>query len=550
MIQHFFLLLSIQFRSFFGAVANEWENNRLKLIAGAVTLLVMAGAFFFMFRGLFRYLASLDADLFGFGTALASRLFGMALLAFGVFVGVSSLITGNSALYRSERSTLLMAMPVRRSSLAASSVLQSWFNAGWTMLLMGYPILIAFAEGLEFTTVYLSRGLLLYPLLLLVWLSAGTLLTVLLGWAGGPSGWKLFGGIALIAGCGAVVFFAGGTSSDLIIQEAPGMQLGGLQNFVSDLPGQSRGYWPHSLFLQAMVKGNGNAALILTVEAVVLAAAALTAASWKFLEAWNRSAVAEVRYRSPMFFKDGGRYSTVFQKDLLMFMRDPVQWSQLGLLTGMFAIYVINLGRFPMDFTNPYWLAVGVFINISFSAFAVATMMVRFAFPAPSMEAPGLHVLIQLPRGRELFYGSKWSQTLFLSVIPASILAWFSTMSIGAGPLLQVESVGCIFITAFTLSTINISTGCLFMRKEAGSAVSISSGQGGIISAFASVGFVLFMVGVLSWVTKKYMTDNFTELMLAKPVRDSILYLMLPVGFTVSIASFRAGIKNLRERVF
>ncbi len=511
---------------------------------------VMALGFYHMFRGLFQYLASLDAELYGFGTALASRLFGMALLAFGVFVGVSSLITGNSSLYRSPRITLLLASSANHSSMAVSAVLESWFNAGWTMLLMGYPILLAFARGLAFSEVHLTLGFLLYPLMLLCWTSMGTVVTVLLGRLGGMNGWKLFGGIALIAGSGALFFFASGTSADLVIEEAPGMKLGGLHEFVSGLPSQNTGYWPHALFLRAMVGGSVSSALLLAGEALLLTLTALFFASGRYLQAWNRSSEVSVRYQSSLFFRDGGRASTIFQKDVLLFLRDPVQWSQLGLLAGMFAIYVINLSRFPIDFSNPYWLAVGVFMNISFSAFVVATMMVRFAFPAPSMEVPGLHSMIQLPRGRELLYRSKWTQTLFLSVFPASVLAWLSTRSIGAGALLQIESVACIFITAFVLSTINITLGCVFMKKGEGSAVSLSSGQGGIIAAFASVAFVLFVVTVLSVVTRRYMTDNFTEAMLAGPVRDSIVFLMLPVGAGVSFLMYRAGMANLRRRVF
>lgn len=550
MLRHLSILFSMQLRAFAGGFAEEWQSNRLKLIAGVITMGVMAFGFYYMFRGLFIYLSSMDGELYGFGTALASRLFGMALLAFGVFVGVSSLITGNSSLYRSPRTTLLLASSVRHSSLAVSAVLESWFNAGWTMLLMGYPILLAFSRGLAFSETHLMLGFFLYPFMLLTWTSIGTIVTVLLSRLGGMNGWKLFGGITLIAGSGALFFFASGTSGDLVIQEAPGMQLGGLQEFVSGLPSQNTGYWPHALFLRAMVEGSVYSALILAAEALLLCSVALLLASRKYLEAWNRSEAFSLRYQSSLFFRDGGRHSTVFQKDLLIFLRDPVQWSQLGLLAGMFSIYVVNLSRFPIDFGNPYWLAVGVFINISFSAFVMATMMVRFAFPAPSMEVPGLHAMIQLPGGRKLLYTSKWVQTLLLSVIPASALAWLSSMSIGAGFLLQIESVACIFITAFVLSTINITLGCIFLRKGAGSAVSLSSGQGGIISAFVSVAFVLFIVTVLSVVTRRYMTDNFTEMMLAVPVRNSILFLMLPVGTIVSVVMYRAGIKNLSGRVF
>lgn len=550
MTEHLFILVSMQLHSFAGGIAAAWEENRLKLISGVATMLVMAYGFNYMFTGLFSYLASLDQEMYGFGTALASRLFGMALLAFGVFVGVSSLITGNSSLYRAPRIPLLLSSSVSHSSMALSAVLESWFNAGWTMLLMGYPILLAFSRGLEFTQVDLAAGFLLYPFMLLCWTSIGTLVTVLLGRMGGMNGWKLFGGIALIAGTGALFFFASGKSAELVIEEVPNMRIGRLERFVSELPGQDQGYWPHSLFQRAMLGGGIRPALILVFQSLLLSLSAMLLASRKYLEAWNRAAAYSARTVSPRFFRRGGRWATIFQKDLLLFFRDPVQWSQLGLLAGMFSIYVVNLGRFPFDFSSPYWLAVGIFINISFSAFVVATMMVRFAFPAPSMESPGFPSLIQLPEGRRLLYSSKWIQTVLLSVVPASLLVWFSARSIGAGTLLQIESVACIFITAMVLSTVNISLGCIYMTRNPGSAVSVSSGQGGIIAAFASVAFVLFIVTVLSWVTRRYMTDSFTEMMLAGPVRDSILLFMLPVGLAVSLLAHRAGMENLRRRVF
>ena len=550
MLNHIVILFSMQIRSFLGAVAEEWKSNRLKLFSGAVTLSVMAFGFYYMFRALFVYLSSLDSQLFGFGTALASRLFGMALLAFGVFVGVSSLITGNSSLYRSSRITLLLSAAVNHSSMAFSAVLESWFFAGWTMLLMGIPILLAFAHGLGLSEVNLISGFLLYPFMLLTWTSIGTIVTVFISRFGGMNGWKLFGGISLIAGSGALFFFASGSSTDLVIEEAPGMQLNSLESFVSDLPGQDSGYWPHVLFMKTMIEGKARPALTLIFESVLVSLLALWLAARGYLKTWNNTGAVSARYQSTRFFRRGGRVFTVFQKDLLLFFRDPVQWSQLGLLAGMFSIYVVNLNRFPVDFTNPYWLAVAIFINISFSAFVVATMMVRFAFPSPSMESPGLHALIQLPKGRELFYRSKWIPTLFFSVIPASILVWLSTKSIGAGLLFQIESVACLFITSVVLSTMNISLGCVFLRRGTGSAVSVSSGQGGIISAFASVAFVLFVVSVLSWVTRRYMTDNFTEIMLAVPIRNSILYLMFPAGLITAIFSYRAGMKNLQKRIF
>lgn len=549
MLQHLALILRMRLVSLVGGVAEEWRENRLKLFAGALTMGVMVVGMYFLFHWLFSYLASFDRTFPGFGTALGARLLNLAVLSLGVFVGVSSLITTTESLYRSPRVGFLLAGCARPGAVSLASLLEGWLHAGWTMLIMGTPLLWAYFRGFGIPSEGRLLGLSLFPWLLLFHSGAGSMVAVLLAGTGGARGWKMVLGTALIAAAGYAVFRMGSETGDIIIADTESM--GDLALFINRLAGRPRGQWPHVLFLSAMGTGGWFSGALLILQALGMGSVAAFLARRDFTAVWGRAGVYRPGSgKAGTLFRGGGRMSTVFQKDLLLFARDPVQWSQLALLGGLLLIYTANLNRFPMDFSDPYWLAVGVFMNVSFCGFAVATMMVRFAFPSLSMEWPGFSVTISLPDGRRMLFFSKFAQTLLLSLVPAGILAWLSTRGLGAGPLLQLEAVLSVLLATGAVAAVNLGLGAVFLRTGADSAVSIASGQGGIIAAFSSMGFILLMISQHSIITRRYMTDGFTEAMLAGPMLRSVVFLLLPAAAAVAFLSVRGGMKSLSRRVF
>lgn len=549
MSDHLFLILRMRIRSLAGGVREEWRENRLKLFAGMFTMIVMVVGMYLLFHWLFSYLASFNRVFEGFGSALGARLMNLAVLSLGVFVGVSSLITTTETLYRSPGVGFLLAGCARPSAVSTSAVLEGWFHAAWTMLIMGVPLFWAFFEGFGVPFRERLLGLLLFPCFLLFWTAAGSMVAVALGGSGGARGLKMILGTAMIAAAGYAVFRMSSDTADIVIADTE--RLGDLALFINRLSGDPRGYWPHVLLLGAFEPGRWENGLILALQGAFMASLALIIASRDFVRVWGRAGVFRPgNGNAGKVFRRGGRMSTVFQKDMLLFSRDPVQWSQLALLGGLFLIYTANLSRFPFDFSDPYWLAVGVFMNVSFCGFAVATMMVRFAFPSLSMEWPGFSVTVPLPDGRRVLFMSKLCQTLLLSLVPVCIVAWLSTRGLGAGPLLQLEAVLSVLLATFALASINICLGAVFLRAGGDSAVSIASGQGGIIAAFSSMGFILLMITQHSVITRRYMTDGFTEAMLGVPMLRSIAFLLLPVTVVTCLWCVRQGMRSLSRRVF
>jgi len=549
MPDHLSLILHMRILSLAGGLREEWRENRLKLFAGMFTMIVMVVGMYLLFHWLFSYLASFDRVFDGFGTALGARLMNLAVLSLGVFVGVSSLITTTETLYRSPGVGFLLAGCAKPGAVSASAVLEGWFHAAWTMFIMGAPLFWAYFEGFGVSLGERFLGLALFPFFLLFWSAAGSMVSVALGGSGGARGIRMVLGTALIAAAGYAVFRMSSDTADIVIADTE--RLSDLALFINRLSGDPRGFWPHVLLMRSFAPGQWVHGLILALQGLLMAFLAAALASRDFVRVWGRAGVFRPGSgKAGLVFGRGGRMSTIFQKDMLLFSRDPVQWSQLALLGGLFLIYTANLSRFPFDFSDPYWLAVGVFMNVSFCGFAVATMMVRFAFPSLSMEWPGFSVTIPQPDGRRVLFMSKLYQTLILAVLPACIVAWLSTRGLGAGPLLQLEAVLSVLLATVALASINICLGAIFLRAGGDSAVSIASGQGGIIAAFSSMGFILLMITQHSIITRRYMTDGFTEAMLGVPMLRSIAFLLLPVTVATGFWCIRQGLGSLSRRVF
>ena len=551
------LLYRIKAASLKGAAVSEWQTNRLKLIAGTITIAVLVPGIFLLFRFLFSYIYGLEETFTGFGTALAVRLLAMTFMSFGVFIGISSFISGVSVVFRSWETTFLLTMPMKDGLTAFYRLLESWFNAGWATLLLGIPIVAAFCISLEVSLAATVISVLLFPFLIVIWLSSGT---IFLGAAirlSRRSGriWTTAGilGLAVAAGIFAVLRSSG--PEGMIAQE--NSALDAVQRFVAELPASDGELWPHTIFsktISSIDSGAWPAALghigSLLIEAALACSLACIMICPGFRRSYGRVSSTSGRRRSSRYFlRSGGRFGSMLQKDILLFLRDPVQWSQLLLLTGLFLVYALNINRFQTDIGNTFWRTIVVYLNFSFSCFVTATLLVRFTFPSISLEGPGLSSILQLPGSRRLLIGTKWVESLiFILPFIVGVGIW-STLRIGAGWILVCMSTVSLSLMCTALVSINVGLGAIFPRFEKGSAANIASGQGGIIAAFASMGYVLVSVMVLGLTLRRSFIIAESVRVLAKPLSQALIFLAV-LTVCVAFVFLRTGYRSLTKRDF
>lgn len=551
------LLVLIKIASFKGAIVSEWQNNKLKLIAGGITLVVLVCGIFLIFRFLFTYIYNLEEMFTGFGIALARRLMAMTFMSLGVFIGISSFISGVSVVYRSWETSFLLTMPMKDRLTAYIRILESWFNAGWATVLLGIPIVTAFCISLKINTSATIIAILLFPFLIIIWLSFGS---ILLGAAirfSRQSGriWRTSAVLGLLVAAGIFAILKNSGPESIIAKE--NSALDAVQRFVSELPVAGGEFWPHNVFgnvISLIDRQAWSEALeyigILLIEAALAFALSLVMICPGFRKKYSAVSSSSGRSSSSRFFlRSGGRLKTMLHKDILLFMRDPVQWGQLFLLAGLFLVYALNLDRFPTNISHKFWRMIVVYLNFSFSCFVTATLLVRFTFPSISLEGPGLSYILQLSRGRKLLLSIKWVESfIFITPFIVGVGIW-STLRIDAGWILVSMSTVSLLLMCIALVSINVGLGAVFPRFEKGSAANIASGQGGIIAAFVSMGYVLIFIMILGLIMRR-------SFIVAAPVRDLAaslnIVLIFLTGLTLIVAYvfIRMGYRSLMKRDF
>jgi ABC-2 type transport system permease protein len=551
------LLYRIKTASLKGTAVSEWKSNKLKLLAGGLTLAILIPGIFILFRFLFTYIYGLEETFTGFGDALARRLLAMTFMSLGVFIGISSFISGVSVVYRSWETSFFLTLPMKDRLTAFYRILESWFSAGWATFLLGIPIILGFSVSLQVSSVATIISLLLFPFLIAIWLSSGT---VLLGAAirlSRRSGriWRSSVLLGLIVVAGIFLVLRNSSPEGIIAEDNSALDT--VHRFVADLPVAGGELWPHSIFgntIASIDKGNWQDAVRLIGMLLLQAAATCSLAFLIICPGFRRmySSVLSTSHRrrtSRIFLRSGSRFGTMLQKDILLFFRDPVQWSQLLLLIGLFLVYAMNLNRFPMNIGHSFWRSIVVYLNFSFSCFVTATLLVRFTFPSVSLEGPGLSYILQLPRGRRLLIGSKWAESfLFITPFIVGVGIW-STLRIDAGWSLVGISTVSLTLMCIALVSINVGLGAVYPKFDRASAANIASGHGGIIAAFISMGYVLISVSLLGLTLRNSFSSSGIVHILTRPLFYTLTFLLV---LTVSAAFIfvRAGYRSLEKRDF
>lgn len=201
----------------------------------------------------------------------------------------------------------------------------------------------------------------------------------------------------------------------------------------------------------------------------------------------NRRPLGEEWRWVPSFF--GTRFRAILGKDLAVFFRDSNQWSQLLMLASVAAIYLLSLHKLPLD--SRFLKGLVSFLNIGMTGFVLASVALRFVFPAVSLEGKSWWTLRGAP---VTLWEILWSKFLG-GVAPIAglgvLLVGVSNYLLGVDPFVARLSNVTVLIMAVTLSGMGVGFGALFPRFGVENVAQIQTSAGGVL--FMVTG--LFYVG-------------------------------------------------------
>lgn len=499
-------LLRVQFLKFKNWLTRGSFGDRVKALGFVFLGLLFVGG---LYWGFFRFL-TLIRNVELVGDLLLMKILAMAFLTCFLMVIFSSTIASFSTLFFARDLSMLVHTPLPYRTLFAFKSLETTLFASWIMVVALFPFLAAFGQVMgQGVAFYLLLAGLIVPF---VWIASAvgiglSLLLMLLFPARRVREVMLV--IAVLIGTGLFLWvrwlapaqFLRADTLEFVIQ------------YISLLQAPTAPYLPSYWFAQALNGFSiGEKAMAFQYGSLLVATAL---AVWygllyfgekAYYGGWAAAQESSRRGRPqplggewrwvPSFF--GARFRATLGKDLAVFRRDSNQWSQLLMLASIVAIYLISIRKLPLD--SRYLRALISFLNIGMVGFVLASVALRFVFPAVSLEGKSWWALRAAPVSLwEILWGKFLGGFVPLGVMGVT-LVWISNAFLGVDPFVVRLSNVTVFFMALTLTGMGVGFGAMFPRFGMENVAQIQTSPGGIlfmVTALFYVGVTLALEAVL-----------------------------------------------------
>ncbi len=237
-------------------------------------------------------------------------------------------------------------------------------------------------------------------------------------------------------------------------------------------------------------------------------------------------------------------------KDVKVFLRDVSQWSQLLLLVALMLVYlynfrVLDLQRIP--YMSGFLKNIYAFVNLGMAGLVMATVAVRFVFPAVSSEGAAFWIIRAAPVPIGDFLWSKFWTSLVPLFLMTEGLTVVGNEFLGVDPFLKATSAGAIVFLCIALVGLAIGMGARYPRFGA-SATEAAGSYGGVAFMIQAVLIVLATIALLGWPSSAYLWSRIRHMPLRPEhiVWMSICYLSVACGSVlICWRSMRSGVRAL-----
>jgi ABC-2 type transport system permease protein len=485
------------------------QGSMLRLVIILVCSVLIWGGIFATSAEAFHYLNKQRIPLAG---GILGTVFDFLFLALAILLLFSSGIILYSSLFSAAESAFLLSTPARADHVFAYKFQGAVTFSSWAFLLLGSPVLVAY--GLAFATPWY------YYLLVLLFFLGFVLFPGCLGALSCllivnflPRHFRHVLVLALMAVVGGVMFWFyqfrpahwGEALNRDFMQRLVG-QFAVAQGPLSPNHWLSRGIqaaargdlskslyflallWSNSLFLYLVVTFTASRLYRRCFNRVATGAAFRRLYGGAWLDRWLTRLVAFL----------GPQTRLLIVKDFRTFRRDPAQWAQVLIFTGLMVLYFTNMRRFYQeDIGRAYQNAVSL-MNLAATAMLLCAYTGRFIYPMLSLEGRKFWILGLLPLPRERLLWGKFAFSASWSILIAEFLVVFSDVMLGMPVLIIVLHAVTMALLAAGLSGLAVGLGAWMPNFRESDPSKIAVGFGGSLNLIISLLFLLVVVSLMA----------------------------------------------------
>lgn len=494
--------------------SRQWK--RADLIRGALFGSVAVGVFAALFAGAF-WLTTQLLDYEELGDFLLRIGLSWLFLTFLSFLAFSGVVTALSNFFLSEDLRLLVAAPVAVRRLFYARFLRTISQASWMVVIFLAPVLLGVGVARCAPSMFYVTALLAVVPFVVIPVAVGTAATLLLVNvfpARRARDILMLMGLLFAASIVLLVRFVQ-PERLLKVESLPDIT-GFFATLQSPITPMLPSFWAGETIFASLVGGRD----LLHAGALWMTASAFTVLLASASERWyfagysksqearkarftQLSSMDRIARRLPISLVR----RTLLIKDVKIFLRDVTQWSQLLLLIALVLVYLYNFSVLDIE-RIPYMSGaiknLYAFLNLGLAGFVMATVTVRFVFPAVSAEGAAFWVIRSSPVSLSDFLWSKFWTGLVPVLLLTESLTVAANQFLGVDPFLKVVAAGAIVFMSVGLVGLATGYGARYPRFSADNATQVAGSPGGVAFMIWAVAFILVTIALLGWGSSFY----------------------------------------------
>ena len=244
-------------------------------------------------------------------------------------------------------------------------------------------------------------------------------------------------------------------------------------------------------------------------------------------------------------------------KDLRLFRRDPVQWSQFLIFFGLLLLYFVNVDRFRQhktDISALTWVNIISFLNLAVVGLILSTFTTRFIYPLISLEGRRFWILSLLPVERDTILWGKFLFAACGSWLPCASLVLISDWMLEVdGMVIGVHQFICLLLS-LGLAGMAVGLGAMMPNFHEQSPSKIAAGFGGTLNLVLSALYIMAVVLMTAMPCHFYLLASAADVSL-QWARPHVLRMWMGLGMggslllaiLVTFVPLQYGLKAFRK---
>ena len=483
-------------------------------------------------------------------------------LTFLAFLAFSGVVTSLSTFFLSEDLRLLMAAPVSAGRLFLARFTRTVGQASWMVIIFMTPVLLGVGVGRCAPAAYYATALLAVVPFAVIPVAVGAAATLLLVTVlPARRARDVLMLVSLLFAAAIVLTLRFIQPERLLRVESLPDITGFFATLQSPLTPLLPSFWAGE-FLFAGLQGGGDLLHGAALWTTALAFTVLLGAAdrrWHF-SGYSRSQDAPKARVTALAHVDRLAHalpiSTVRRelliKDLKVFLRDVSQWLQLLPLFALVILYLYNFRALDLE-RIPYMSGVVknvyALVNLGMAGFVVATVALRFVFPAVSAEGAAFWIIRTSPISMHDFLWSKFWTGLVPMLLFTEGLTIVANEFMGVDPFLKVVAAGAVVFMTFALVGLASGLGARYPRFGA-DPNQVAGSFGGVAFMILAVLYIILMIVLLGWPSAMWLFSRLRGIRLSA-LRETLMAGSFVLAMVMSVATWllamRSGVRALED---